>query len=147
MGKVKGRSPTGEKEEFGVLERGGCTENANLNSSGQCPNGSRSSGRSLGVGKWSEQIHLPVVTRGERTPRISCKGCPETRPEEQWIPWKSQRPSSHWILSCWLASCFLNPGGIKTLELFAIYSSATPHSWPVDLDRLLSSWKEESSLD
>lgn len=46
-----------------------------------------------------------------------------------------------------VSKLFPKPRGIKTLELFATYSSATPHSWPVDLDRLLSSWKEESSLD
>jgi len=34
------------------------------------------------------------------------------KPEEQWIPWKSRRPLSHWVLFCWLLSCFLNPSGI-----------------------------------
>lgn len=66
--------------------------------------------------------------------------------EEQWIPRKSPRPLSRWFSFCWFLGCSLNPSGCLRAWVFAIHSPAAPHSWPIDLDLLLSSWKEKRSL-
>lgn len=142
--KLKAESPIGERRSWGLGARR-THRGHHTNSHRQCPMAPTSLGE-CGRGR---SKFFSTLWPEERGPPESLER--DARRLSQYLKLREAVDSmeipqalSHWILPCWLPSCFLNPDGIRELGLLAVHSSAAPHPWPAGHEMLLSSRKESS---